>query len=288
MNPVLLGVVAALCLGTLDFAAGKTSRAIGAIRVVAGVTLFGLALITLSLLAFSEVPDLSRTDIYWPLIAGIALALSTLALFAGIASGPVSLAVPVAMSYPATIVLLGAFTGHMPTPFQFLFIAVVLLGALLVALGEAHEPETEVPETPGRFRRTLLLAILAHAAFIVAILAGQKAAVLFDELQSVWISRLAGSAVMLPLLLIKPKPLGPQTRYLPVLFVMGLLDVVATTALFAAGKSDQPELAAVCATASGAITIVLARIFLKEKIVYLRWIGIAATFLGVAALSALK
>lgn len=286
MNPVLLGTVAAFCLGTLDFAAGNVSRSIGAIRVVTGVTVFGLVLITLSLFAFSEVPVLTRADIYWPLIAGAGIALATLWLFAAIASGPVSLAVPVTMSYPATIVLLGALAGHIPTPLQFLFIAIVLGGAFTVAWGEAGEPG-EAEAAPGRWRRTILFALLAHATFIIAILAGQKSALLFDELQSVWISRLAGTAVMLPLLFIRPAPVQPQLRYLPILFAMGLLDVIATAALFAAGKTDQPELATVCATASGAITIVLARVFLNEKIAYLRWIGILVTFLGVAALSAL-
>ncbi|WP_119272451.1 EamA family transporter [Taklimakanibacter deserti] len=287
MNPVLLGALAALCYGTLDFAAGSVSRSIGAIRATAAVTLFGLVLVTMTLMAFSTFPDLARNDILWPLVAGAGVALATLWLFAGIASGPVSLAVPVAMSYPATIVLLGALAGHMPTPLQLLFITIVLLGAFLVAWAEPNEA-AKSDEKPDRWRRTIILALLAHATFIIAILAGQKSAVLFDELQSVWISRLAGSAVILPLLLIRPEPLRPQAGYLPVLFLMGLLDVVGTGLLFAAGKSDQPELAAVCATASGAITIVLARIFLKERIVYLRWLGIAATFLGVAALSALK
>lgn len=69
MNPVILGSLAALCLGTLDFAAGSVSRSIGSIRVVAAVTLFGFVLITLALVAFSEVPNLARSDIYWPLIA---------------------------------------------------------------------------------------------------------------------------------------------------------------------------------------------------------------------------
>ena len=287
MNPVILGSLAALCLGTLDFAAGSVSRSIGAIRVVAAVTLFGLVLITLSLLAFGTFPDLARSDIYWPIIAGICLALATLWLFAGIASGPVSLAVPVAMSYPATIVLLSAFAGNMPTSSQLLFIAAVLGGAFLVAWAEPDEPAA-ADEAPSRWRRTVIFALLAHAVFIIAILTGQKSATLFDELQSVWISRLAGSAVMLPLLLIRPAPLRPQARYLPILLLMGLLDVVATTLLFAAGKTAQPELAAVCATASGAITIVLAAIFFREKIAYLRWLGIAVTFSGVAALSAFK
>jgi drug/metabolite transporter (DMT)-like permease len=286
MNPVLLGVVAALCLGTLDFAAGSVSRSIGAIRVVAAVTLFGLMLITLSLLAFSEIPVLTRSDIYWPVFAGIGVALATVWLFAAIASGPVSLAIPVAMSYPATIVLLGALAGHLPTVLQLLFIAIILAGAFLVAWGEADDPQAT--RDPQRWRRTIFYALLAHATLVAAILTGQKAAVLFDELQSVWISRLAGAAVMVPLLFAKPAPMRPQLRYLPVLFLMGLLDVTAVTMIFAAGKTDQPELATVSATASGAITIVLARIFLREQIAYLRWIGIAATFLGVAALSALK
>lgn len=287
MNPVVLGSLAALCLGTLDFAAGKVSRSIGSIRVGAAVTLFGLVLITLSLMAFSEVPNLARGDIYWPLIAGVGIALATLWLFAAIASGPVSLAVPVAMSYPATIVVLSAIAGHTPTPLQFLFIAIALAGAFLVAWAEPEAPAAD-DEAPRRRRRTVTFALLAHVTLIIAILSGQKSALLFDELQSVWISRLAGSAVVLPLLLIKPEPLRPQARYLPVLFLMGLLDVVATTLLFAAGKTAQPELATVCGTASGAITVVLAWIFLREKIVYLRWLGIAATFFGIAALSALK
>jgi drug/metabolite transporter (DMT)-like permease len=287
MNPVILGSLAALCLGTLDFAAGSVSRSIGSIRVVAAVTLFGLVFITLPLIAFSEIPDLARSDIYWPLIAGVGVALATLWLFAAIASGPVSLAIPVTMSYPATIVLLNAFAGYLPTPLQLLFIAIVLGGAFLVAWAEPEGPAV-ADAMPGRWRRTIGFALLAHATLIIAILAGQKSAILFDEWQSVWISRLAGAAVMLPLLLIRPEPLRPQTRYLPVLFLMGVLDVAAMTLLFAAGKSDQPELATVSATASGAITIVLASIFFKERIVYLRWLGIAATFIGIAALSALK
>ena len=69
---------------------------------------------------------------------------------------------------------------------------------------------------------------------------------------------------------------------------MAFLDALAVSLLFAAGKTAQPELATVCGSASGAITILLAWIFLREKIAYLRWLGIAATFSGVAALSAFK
>lgn len=286
MNPVFLGTAAALCWGMLDFLAGNTGRRIGPLPVTAAVTLFGLVLISLWLLAFGELPTLLRGDVWWPVVAGIGVALATLFLFTAITSGPISLAVPVAMSYPATSVLLGAFLGSIPSLTQLAFVALILIGALLVAGGESGSAEVE--ETPGRWRRTITFAILAHLTFVVGVFAGQKSALLFDEIQSVWISRLAGAAIIMPLMFARPAPIRPQIPYLPVLAVMGLLDVFAITLLFAAGKSAQPELANVCATASGAITIVLAWIFLHEKIAYLRWIGIAATFFGIAALSALK
>jgi drug/metabolite transporter (DMT)-like permease len=284
MNPVLLGSLAALCWGTLDFMAGKVSRAIGPIQVTATVTAIGLVLITLWLWALGEFPALQRNDIWWPLFAGAGYAIATLCLFAGIASGPVSLAVPVTMSYPATSVLLAAALGTVPTPIQLLFVALILGGALLVALGE-HESQER--EATGR-RRTLIFAILAHLTFVIVVFAGQRSAALFGEIEAAWISRLAGTLVTLPLLLFAKGGIRGQIPHLPLLALMAFLDALAVSLLFAAGKTAQPELATVCASASGAITVLLARIFLREKIAFLRWLGIAATFFGVAALSAPK
>lgn len=287
MNPVLLGSLAALCWGTLDFMAGKIGRRIGPLPVAAAVTLFGFILITVWLLAFHDLPTLTRSDVLWPVVAGIGVALATWWLFTAIASGPVSLAVPVTMSYPATSVLLGALLGNVPSLMQFAFVALILIGALLVALGEAEHASPE-EDSRTRWRRTVLFAILAHLAFVVGVYAGQRSALVFDEVQSSWISRLAGSVLMLPLLLASRPSYETQKPFLPMLAGMGLVDILGITLIFAAGKTDQPELANVCATASGAITILLARIFLREKIAYLRWLGIAATFSGIAALSAVK
>ena len=285
MNPVLLGSLSALCWGTLDFLAGKVSRAIGPIQVTGAVTAIGFVLLTLWVSAFGEAPNFARDDIWWPLLAGAGYAFSTLWLFASIASGPVSLAVPVAMSYPATSVVLAAMLGHAPTPVQFLFVALILAGALLVALGE-HE--SGKGEDAGRRRRTLFFAVLAHLTFVIAVFAGQKSAALFGEIESAWISRLAGTAVILPLFLWSGSRIRQQIAHLPLLVLMACLDAAGMSMLFAAGKTAQPEFATVCGSASGAITVLLASIFLREKIAYLRWLGIAATFSGVAALSAFK
>jgi len=285
MNPVLLGSLAALCWGTLDFLAGKVSRAIGPIHVTVTVTAVGLILLSLWLLAFGTFPVLTQDGVWWPLLAGAGYAVATLCLFASIASGPVSLAVPVTMSYPATSVLVATALGNAPSIVQLIFVALILAGVVLVALGEHDGGE---PLAPGQRRHTLILAALAHATFVFAVFVGQKSASQFGEIESAWISRLAGTAVMLPLLAFPKESLRSQIPHLPLLTAMAFLDALAVSLLFAAGKTAHPELATVCGSASGAITVVLAWIFLKEKIAAARWLGIAATFTGVAALSAFK
>ncbi len=284
MNPVLLGSLAALCWGSLDFLAGKVSRVIGPIHVTVTVTAFGLILITLWLGTFGAFPSLAQDGIWWPLLAGTGYAFATLFLFAAIASGPVSLAVPVTMSYPATSVVVATALGNAPSVIQVFFVALILAGVLLVALGEHGDGESQLAAAR---RPTLLFAVLAHLTFVAAVFAGQRSAMQFGEIETAWISRLAGTAVTLPLLVFSKASLRGQLPHLPLLTLMALLDALAVSLLFAAGKTTHPELATVCGSASGAITILLARIFFREKIAYLRWLGIASTFFGIAALAAL-
>ncbi len=286
MNPALLGSIAAVCWGTLDFLAGGISRKLGPIRVTAVLTISGLILITAWLAFAGEFPTLARTDLWIPAIAGAGFAIATVFLFAAIASGPVSLAVPITMAYPATSVAVAAVLGNVPSLVQIVCILIILFGALLVSRGE--DESGGEPIDPARRRKTIICAILAHATFVVAILAGQTAAPLFGEIESVWLSRIAGTAVMLTLLFLPAKEQRPVIADLPLLSLFGLLDVLGISLVFAAGSADQPELATACATASGTITVILARIFLREHVAPLRWIGIAATFAGVAGLSVFK
>src|SRR5437764_8044725 len=108
MNPIILGGIAALCWGTLDFLAGRVSSAIGAGRTTAAVTLAGLAILTLWLALNRSFPDLMVPEIWMPMCAGAAFALATLWFFTAISSGPVSLAVPIGIAYPASAVILSA------------------------------------------------------------------------------------------------------------------------------------------------------------------------------------
>ena len=114
MHPVLLGTLAAALLGNAGFSGGWSSRRLGYMRTTAGVTLTGFVALTLALAIFGTFPAIEGSQAWIAMAAGAGIALATLCLFAALASGPISLAIPVAMSYPASTVLVFAASARFP------------------------------------------------------------------------------------------------------------------------------------------------------------------------------
>jgi drug/metabolite transporter (DMT)-like permease len=74
-------------------------------------------------------------------------------------------------------------------------------------------------------------------------------------------------------------------RWLPLLTAQGLLDAGAYLALFAGSAGDSAAIVAVVSSAFGVVTTLLGRMFLRERITGLQWLGILLVFGGVAVLS---
>lgn len=286
MNPALLGASAALFWGIHDLIAGIASRKIGHMVVVLGVTLFGLAGLTLWLAFTGTFPSIMRGDIWVPALAGIGFTAATMFLFAAFATGPFSIAAPVAGSYPLTSMLVAALLGNPTSGLQLLAALTVIAGVIVVAIAEPGGEDQQ--RDKAAIRKTFILAGCAHLSFVVAISFGQQAAVLFGAVEGTWLSRIAGAIVFGALFLATAKERALPVRWIAPVAAIGVLDATAIGLLNAAGNTDQPQIAAVAGSAFGVVTIVLARIFLKEAVPPLRWLGIAATFVGVAILSALE
>ena len=90
-------------------------------------------------------------------------------------------------------------------------------------------------------------------------------------LQSAWISRIGGSLLVLPLLFIDRRRRAHFHEKRWPCLCHGPARCLGTSALFAAGRTPQPELATVCSSAAGAITVILAALILKEKVKPGRW-----------------
>jgi drug/metabolite transporter (DMT)-like permease len=65
---------------------------------------------------------------------------------------------------------------------------------------------------------------------------------------------------------------------------MGILDALAVGAVILAGTLQNPEYAVVASSVFGLVTVVLARIFLKEAMSITQWGGVIITFFGIGYL----
>jgi drug/metabolite transporter (DMT)-like permease len=73
-------------------------------------------------------------------------------------------------------------------------------------------------------------------------------------------------------------------RWLPLLGLMGCLDAAALSTIIAAGNLPDPAFTTVVSSAFGAVTVLLARAFLKEPISLAQLAGMILIFGGVATL----
>jgi drug/metabolite transporter (DMT)-like permease len=284
MNSALFGLVAALSWGVHDFLARFPSRAVGPIPTVLAVTVAGLIVLSVWLLIAGVPVDLARPELWLVAVTGIFFTLATLALFTALALGPISIVAPIAGSYPALAMILAVAQGARPSLLQWLAIVAVMAGVVIVSrTGGRYEVTGELP--PGKLKMVLGLAFLASLCFAVALTAGQAAVPIFGEVETVWLARLFGLVTILLLFLWRTPGAPLPLRWLPLFALMGCLDVTALGTITAAGNLPDPEFATVVSSAFGAVTVLLARAFLKEPIAPAQLAGMALIFGGVAALA---
>jgi drug/metabolite transporter (DMT)-like permease len=284
MNSALLGLIAALSWGVHDFLARFPSRAVGPVPTVFAVTLSGLVVLSAWLLIAGGGVKIVWSELWLVALTGIAFAAATLALFTALTLGPMSLVAPIAGSFPALAMLLAIVQGARPSLVQWLAIAAVMIGALIVSRSGAHyEQSGDLPR--GKLNTVLGLAFLASVGFAAALTAGQAAVPIFGEVETVWLARCFGLAAIGALYLWRERRTALPVSWLPLLGLMGCLDVVALGTITAAGNLPSPEFATVVSSAFGAVTVLLARIFLKESMAPAQLAGIMLIFGGVVVLA---
>jgi drug/metabolite transporter (DMT)-like permease len=286
MSSALFGLVAALSWGVHDFLARFPSRAVGPIPTVLAVTVAGLIALSAWLLIGGGDIRLDWTELWLVAVTGIFFTLATLALFTALALGPISIVAPIAGSYPALAMILAVTQGVRPSALQWLAIAGVMAGVVIVSRsGGRHEESGALPR--GTLKTVLGLAVLASFCFAIALTAGQAAVPIFGDVETVWLARLFGLATIGVFYLWRSPGAKMPLRWLPLLALMGCLDVAALGTITAAGTLPNPEFATVVSSAFGAVTVLLARAFLKEPIAPAQLAGMVLIFGGVGALAGL-
>jgi transporter family protein len=272
-----------LGFGLADFVAKTVLNKASAFRTVLISQSIG-SVLYLVLMVFY---DLALPDVSLLLLSILSGSLSAVVLFSfykALSIGKASLVSPVSSCLTIVAVVLSfLILGETLTGLQTLVVASVFLGMLLVAF---ETSTTKSASSNMSMLFALVVVFLGGANTIVQkwIAASGHYLLGFSLARLVMV----GFLFSLTPLLGKETPMPKVTRMYLIMGLLGVLDVTAFFAWFMGLRQGLVSIVTPIANSSPTITIILAHIFLRERVLLHQKIGIVIIILGVVLLSAIS
>lgn len=280
MSALALGLIAALCWGIHDITIRYLSRSVPLLAALLTVLLVGAVFQLGAILILGESIRVPMQALWLAIGAGISFLVASLGLYFAFERGPVRLVAPLIASYPILSVSFAVLLGAQITFAQIVAVLAIVVGVgIVAALSDGSDDDTP-PIWP-----TIGLSLIAAAGFASTFKLGQLAALAGPELPTTMVARLTALVLLIIVVLLRGARSWPGRRALFPLFVMGTLDGVALMAVISAAPLPNPEYAAVASSTFGLLTILLAWLFLREKMSLSQWGGCILAFSGVAYLA---
>jgi len=293
MFSVIFGLSAALSFGATDFLGGIASRYIGSLRTVWLTVSTSLIFVLLGTLFLPTV--WSNDAIVFGALSGVSSVLALVFLFASLAIGPMSILSPVGAVVGALLpTLWDIFSGKPLSWFAYLAIAFVLIAGVLVGLSK--EKDATKPKLRG-----LIFAVAAGFLFaLYYVLLDQApndaglAPLVANRVSSTLVATIGVAAILMYTSRVhRGKPGVARAdiavgeggtlnwrKGLPIAVTAGAFEAIGTTfVIFGLGQGNL-TIIAVLTSLYPAGTILLATIFLKERIGKIQYLGL---FLALSA-----
>lgn len=276
MVSILLGLGAAFAWGVHDLLVRVVSRAIAIPVALLIVLCVGTAVCLPLVLISGDWVQMSASVAMLSIAAGLAYVIGCIGLYHAFATGPVKLVAPIVGAYPVLSITWAELSGSAVDRGDWLAVLVIVTGVGLVAV--LSDPD----DVPHRRLAAALFATMSASGFAATFAFSQAAAGAGGEWSVILLIRV--TAIILVLLLAFGSDFTAARPHAGALSGMGILDAIALGAITVAGSLPNPEFAAVVASIFGVITVLLARVFLREQVNMAQWASILLVFAGVAAL----
>jgi drug/metabolite transporter (DMT)-like permease len=272
---VVLGLCAAVTYGAADFVGGLVTKRASPFAVVLISQAIGAPAILLLIPIFGG--NFSREALAWGALSGLGGGGGVILLYRGLAIGKMSIVAPITAVLAAAIpVVFGLTTGERPSAMS---LAGVVAGFLAVYL--ISRSNDEAGPTAARGVVEALGAGLGFGIFFIALDQAPGGSGMWPLLGA----RLSALALVGLIVTFTTANLKRQPGTLRAIAAAGGLDVIANVFYLSATRRGLLSLAAVLTSLYPAMTILLARIFLKERLVALQLGGLALGAFAVALIS---
>jgi drug/metabolite transporter (DMT)-like permease len=278
MLAVALGLAASVSWGIADFLGGLKSRTLELLTVLLFSQGVGFALILTVVAARGQAaPD--GTHVLYACLSGVSGIVGLAAFYRGLAVGAMTVVAPISGTAAVLPVAVGLISGERPAAFQAAGIALALAGVVFAS--------REAPAEGGSRRMAAgaglaLLSSLGFGGFFVAMDAASEP----DLLWASFFNRATSLGILLAAALALRPRVAVGVVDARALVAIGAMDISANALFGAASTEGLVSLVAVLASLYPVVTILLARVVLRERVRPVQRAGVAAVLVGVALISA--
>jgi len=274
VEAAVLALLGAMSWGTGDFFGGLASRRAHVLTVLVVSQAVGLLGVAAWALASGDAPP-GIGDMLPAAGAGAAGAVGLAALYRGMAIGAMGIVAPISAVSPAVPLGVDLLRGDAPAGIQWAGIATALAGVVLLA----REPEGSARRAGLAAGVSLaLVAALGFGLFVVGLDAASDGGATW----AVVVARTSSTVLALCAVLVVSAPVRPPRSLLPALAAVGLFDTTANALVAVATTYGSAGIVAVLSALYPLTTIVLARVFLAERLDRHRRVGGVLALAGAA------
>jgi drug/metabolite transporter (DMT)-like permease len=274
----LFGLLSALTWGAGDFAGGMVSRRAGVYRAAFYGESAGLIFLVAMLAVFRE--SIPEWPVWvWSALAGAGGSVGLLLFFRSMAEGQMSVAAPVSALMTVILpVIVSAITEGLPGPAKYCGFAMALLAIWLISRGDGH---AEKLRTHLADLRLPLLAGVGFGSYFILMHQSSQTATIWPMISA----RAAGSVVMFFFALLHHQAGWPGRRVAPLVLLNATGDIAGNTFYILSGQFGRLDVAAVLSSLYPGTTILLAAMFLHERLNRSQWLGIAAALAAIVLMT---
>ena len=281
MVAALLALASSLSWGLSDFLGGYQSRRHHLLAVM--VLSQGVALAILVVVVLAGAPtEHDDAATAWAAGVGVLGLLGLIAFYHALAIGTMSIVAPISATGVAIPVLVGLLSGERPGALQ---VAGMVLACCGVVLAARAAPETDAAVRRAG-RQAVWLALLGAIGFGSFFAGIDRAEQTADVTWVLLSARVADMAVLgIAVAVVRPRIPKARATLVPIAAI-GIFDLLANFLFVLAAGRGLLSVVGVLGSLYPAVTVVMARFVLHERLTRSQGVGVAITLTGVIALAA--
>jgi drug/metabolite transporter (DMT)-like permease len=278
---IVLGLCASLCWGTSDFLGGLQSRRQHQLGVMLCAALVGSVLVSTVVVISGDQPPQIKYLLDGG-AGGLLVTIALLAFYRALAIGVMSVVAPIAASGVVIPVMVGVANGERLSSVRLAGAVVAIVGVILVSRQRDGATKASAPAF------SVALAVVAGVGFggqFVALHAAAKGGPLWAALASV-LTYLGAVSIAAVLAAAGGEAVIPPRSAIPGLVSLGLGQGAANAFFANATRHGQLGAVSVAASLYPAVTVLIARAVLGERVHRGQEVGILAALAGIIMIAA--